>query len=291
MKTEKETYRDPLLIERYEDLIFELDENIPIPANGARQKKDGHTFSIDNSGELPPLDWYNARFNVDFKLQQVGGGNIVANDGIVNSSFSLIKDLNVKINGVNVYDCSDANQVTHIKNLLEYSEGFVKSQGSNQFFYLDKNRNKQEDKTNADYNSGFAVRRALLANNNTVNTEIPLNRYGFFEGLEDQLLPNSKIEIKIEIESDANLSWRTTNDNRVVITKFQLLVPRITFNSKGNELYLTKYTKPRQWNYLREVVYNSDSTQQKIGSYRISTGVDKPRHVFVYIINDAHMHV
>ena len=76
-------------------------------------------------------------------------------------------------------------------------------------------------------------------------------------------------------------------DNRVVITKFQLIVPRITFNSKGNELYLDKYVIPRKWNYLREVVYNSDSTQQKTGSYRISTGVDKPRHVFVYIINDA----
>ena len=155
MKTEKETYRDALLIERYEDIIFELDSNLIIPANGVRQKKDNHTFSIDNSGELPPLDWYNARFNVDFKLQQLGGGNIAANDGIVNSAFSLINNLIVKINGVAVYDCSDANQATNIKNLLEYSQGYVKSQGTNQFFYLDKNRNKQEDPTNANYNSGF----------------------------------------------------------------------------------------------------------------------------------------
>ena len=70
----KETYRDSLLIERYEDIIFELDTNLIIPAGGSRQKKDNHALSIDNSGELPPLDWYNARFNVDFKLQQLGGG-------------------------------------------------------------------------------------------------------------------------------------------------------------------------------------------------------------------------
>ena len=189
-------------MERYEDVIFEVDSNLIIPANGSRQKKDNHTFSIDNSGELPPLDWYNARFNVDFKLQQLAWGNIAANDGIVNSAFSLIKNFIVKINGVTVYDYSDANQATNIKNLLEYSQGYVKSQGTNQFFYLDKNRNKQEDKTNADYNSGFGIRRMLLENSNTVNAEIPLNRYGFFEGLEDQLLPKSKISISVDFESD-----------------------------------------------------------------------------------------
>ena len=113
--TTEGNYRNALLIERYEDLIFELDSNLIIPAGGSRQKKDNHTFSIDNSGELPPLDWYNARFNVDFKLQQLGGGNIAANDGIVNSAFSLINNLLVKINGVTVYDCSDANQATNIK--------------------------------------------------------------------------------------------------------------------------------------------------------------------------------
>ena len=43
------------------------------------------------------------------------------------------------------------------------------------------NRNKQEDKTDAEYNSGFAVRRTLLADATIpVNVEIPLNRYGFF---------------------------------------------------------------------------------------------------------------
>ena len=280
--TEKETYRDASLMERYEDIIFELNSNLIIPANGSRQKKENHTFSIDNSGELPPLDWYNARFNVDFKLQQLGGGNIAANDGIVNSAFPLINNLTVKINGVSVYDCSNAHQATNIKNLLEYSQGYVKSQGTNEFFYLDKNRNKQEDKTNADYNSGFAIRKTLLKNSNTVNAEIPLNRYGFFEGLEDQLLPNSKISISVDLESDANLSWKTTNNNRVVITKFQLIVPRIIFNTKGNELYVTRYLKPIKWNYLREEIFSLNSTTQKTGNFRISTGVDKPRHVFVF---------
>lgn len=48
----------------------------------------------------------------------------------------LFKKLNVKMNGVDVYDCSEANQATNIKNLLEYSQGYSKSQGTNEFFLL-----------------------------------------------------------------------------------------------------------------------------------------------------------
>ena len=43
--------------------------------------------------------------------------------------------------------------------------------------------------------------------------------------------------------------------------------------------------KPIKWNYLREEVSDGDSTQQQNGNYRISTGINKPRHVFVFIIN------
>ena len=35
------------------------------------------------------------------------------------------------------------------------------------------------------------------------------------------------------------------------------------------------------------MVERGDSTQQKTGSFRISTAINKPRHVFVYIINDV----
>ena len=35
------------------------------------------------------------------------------------------------------------------------------------------------------------------------------------------------------------------------------------------------------------MVERGDTTQQKTGSFRISTAINKPRHVFVYIINDA----
>ena len=60
-------------------------------------------------------------------------------------------------------------------------------------------------KRRAAYNKGFALRKALLGTSSTVNTEIPLNR--FFEMLQDELLPNTRVEMTFEIKSDGNLIW------------------------------------------------------------------------------------
>ena len=283
------SYRNPDLIERYEDVVFELDTAlVTAVANNAHQKKNGYRFVVDNSGETTPFDWYQARLNVDFKLTKLAGGNIAADDhnGMVNSSFSMIKKLNVKMNGIDVYDCSHANHATNIKNLLEYSQGYSKSQASNEFFYLDTSRSAEERVAQAAYNSGFAARKLLLDGGATLITEIPLNRYGFFENLHDELLPNSRIELNIDLESDANLAWQAADDCRVVLHKFQLIIPRIVFNEDGKSIYMGKFLDTRKWTYLRELVERGNSTQQQTASFRISTGINKPRHVFIFINDD-----
>ena len=96
------------------------------------------------------------------------------------------------------------------------------------------------------YNKGFALRKALLGASSTVNTEILLTRYSFFEMLEDELLPNTRVEINFEIESDGNLIWQARAACRVVITRMQLYVPRITFNSEGQSSYMSQYLKKSQ---------------------------------------------
>ena len=307
-------YRNSKFIERYEDVVYELDTALNLNiANNASQKKEGYRFVADNIGETTPLDWYHARFNVDFKLVLIAnGGNITVNDhnGMVNSAHSLIKKLLVKMNGIDVYTCSEANHATNIKNLLEYSQGYSRSQGTNEFYYLDTSRNAEEREFAemaldgnaqnttparvAGYNKGFALRKALLGISATVNAEIPLNRYSFFESLYLKLLPTSKIELEIDIENDTSLVWQAGANCRVVITKFQLIVPRIVFNAEGKNLYMTNYVnleKPLKWTYLRELVTKSDASQQQTGSFRISTGISKPRHVFVFIINVANENV
>ena len=130
-------------------------------------------------------------------------------NGIVNGSYSLLKHFDIKLNGKKVYDCNDANHAVNIKNLLEYSPSYADKTASNEFFYLDTSRNAEERefevsgtnqlaKRRAVYNKGFALRKALLGVSSTVNTKIPLNRYSFFEMLEDELLPNTRVEMNFE---------------------------------------------------------------------------------------------
>ena len=299
-----QSFRDPDYVERYEDVIFDLETALNTTVgNGDHQKKDGYRFVVDNSGEVTPFDWYNARISVDFKVVLLAnGGNIAVADhnGIVNGSYSLLKHFDIKLNGKKVYDCNDANHAVNIKNLLEYSPSYADKTASNEFFYLDTSRNAEERefevsgtnqlaKRRAAYNKGFALRKALLGTSSTVNTEIPLNRYSFFEMLEDELLPNTRVEMNFEIESDGNLIWQAGADCRVVITRMQLYVPRITFNSQGQSAYMSEYLKPHKWTYLRENIERSNSSQQRAGHFRISSGLPKPRHVFVFIINDANI--
>ena len=305
------SFRNPEYLERYEDVVFDLEQALASPANGAHQTKTGHRFVADNTGEATPFDWYNARFSVDFKVNQLAGGaNIDAdgdNMGIVNGISSFIEKFSIMANGRDVYSCNYVNHVVNIKNLLEYNPSYLNSLATNEFYYLDTSRHAERteftiNNTNvtgganvvkgrvANYNKGFAVRKALLGDSATVRCEIPLNRYSYIESLDDKLLPNTKIELNIEIESDGNLIWRAGgNDCRVIITRFQLFVPRITFNKKGQEIYLKNYLKPYKWMYLNEVVERSNNSQQQTGHFRITNAISKPRHVFVFAINTANI--
>ena len=113
------SFRDPEYVERYEDVIFDLETALNTTvANNAHQKKDGYRFVVDNSGEVTPFDWYNARISVDFKVVLLAnGGNIAVNDhnGIVNGSYSFLKHFDIKLNGKKVYNCNNANHAVILK--------------------------------------------------------------------------------------------------------------------------------------------------------------------------------
>ena len=328
--------RNPEHLERYEDVVFDLEQPLNIaPANNTVQVRNNLKFIADNSGEATPFDWYNARIAMDFKVEQYDGTDFAiganVNDdsltanrlaqiiayqadqmGIVNGANSFISRLSVLANGKELYQCNYANHSVNIKNLLEYNKSYADSVASNEFYFLDtstsanKNRftrrnvtHRQDganpgadeaglmlDNTPATYNEGFAKRKALLGTSSTVHCEIPLNRYSFFETLEDKILPNTKIEINFEIEKDDNLIWRTGGNRcRVVITRLQLFVPRIIYNKKGHEIYMRDYLKPDTWTYLNEVVESNLASNQAVGNFRITNGISKPRHVFVFFIN------
>ena len=105
----------------------------------------------------------------------------------------------------------------------------------------------------------------------------------------DELLPSTRLELNLQIESDTILIWQAGADCRVIITRMELIVPRITFNSEGQSLYMNQFLKPHKWVYLRENIERSNSSTQRSGHFQITSGISKPRHVFVFIINDANL--
>ena len=311
------SFRKPKYIERYEDVVFELENQLNInEVNTEHQKRDGLRFVADNSGETTPFDWYNARLSVDFKVNKLADGTDIAlndNIGTVNGSNSLIKKIQIRAEGKEVYDCDYANHCVNIKNLLEYNPSYAKSVGTNEYYFPDTSRSPDGSKftmknvrnaagdnqttavegDNANYNKGFAARKVLLGTSDKVNCEIPLNRYSFFEDLQNKLLPNARIEIQIEIETDKNLIWRTGAADaagttyRVIITRLQLFVPRIIFNAEGFNVYKDNFLKPFEWKYLAETTYNQNMNNQRSGTFRLTNGISKPRHVFIFFVNNA----
>ena len=201
-------FDNPKYVERYEDVIFEPQVAInPVVNNGERQKMKNFRFVVDNTNEVTVFNWNRARLSVDLKVTLTAGGNITIDDhyGIVNGAHSLIRDLSVTINGKKLYDCNQANHCVNIKNMLEYSPAYAESLATNELFYVDTSRNAEERPAQAAYNKGFAARKARLSTSSTVSTEIPLNRHSFFERLEDELLPNTRVELNFETEKDGKM--------------------------------------------------------------------------------------
>ena len=53
---------------------------------------------------------------------------------------------------------------------------------------------------------------------------------------------------------------------------------------------LVNYIANKKWTYLREQIQRSNSsTADESGYFNITNGISKPRHVFVFIINDANI--
>ena len=271
-------------INRYEEVFFYPEQPLDNPANNSYQKRDVIKFFVHRKS----LDWYNARLLISFKLTALNGNLVRVNDnnGMVNGAHSFKKKISFSINGREVYDCNYANQVINIKNLLEYDTQYADSIASNEFYFLDISINPSADefmvsgtnqlaKRRPAFNKGFAVRKEVLGTSSIVNYEVPLNRYSFFNVLNNKLLPGEEFELFVEIKNDNNLTWRTTLVNlRTVITNLQLVIPK-------SQPKLTT----RSWSYLNEYVVTLLNLRQKEGIFKITNSISKPRHVFVFIIN------
>ena len=180
---------------------FNLTTPILLPANGDTQEKEGYTFKLMDRDNF--YDWYNAYFRVDFKFEATAnGGNVVTDteSAPINGFFSLIKSLRVNSSGKELYYANNIHKFIFIKNLLDFSDDFSRSVAKDQFWYLDTDATTVTD-GNAT-NTGMRSRALLSHGGKMVQTTIPLNRYSFFEGLSDRLLPPMQLEFLITLQND-----------------------------------------------------------------------------------------
>ena len=127
--------------------------------------------------------------------------------------------------------------------------------------------------------------RALLSHGGaTVQTIIPLNRYSFFEGLSDRLLPPMQLEFEIVLQDDREMIFRNDGTaRRIVVRRLELWVPQLQFTAQGQTLVNDNFLRPIQWKYLKEVLHLSSSQRDANGTWLTTPGVKNPKHVFVFL--------
>ena len=304
-------FRSDKYLNRMEYYAYDLETDISttIKGNNQEQMKYQHRFIIDNTAEINPIDWYNAFFEVEFKLVKLADGtNFAAADKCtMNNGLSLIKEIRVLSEGESVYNNNiSANEGANLLTLLNYTKSYADSVGSDQFFYIDTSaaadnqnferlgldgnaQNIDGIPPNPNYNEGFTKRKALTDGGLTQNISLPLNLYSYFASFKRNIHPNLKINIEIRLEKDANLIFRNaTVDGKIIVSKLRLWCPKLIFNAEGLNLYRSDYMKPKKWSYLAEYFYIFTREGDNRGDMiRLVTSIRKPRHVFIWTVPEA----
>ena len=247
-------FRNPNFVKRYEYTYYDLETplNAVVP-NNATQIKDNYRFTVDNSSEANPIDWYNAYFEVDFKLVTLADSDTGIVAGVDNANKfctttngqTLIKEIQVECNGMSVYDNSKANESSNVLSLLKYTKSYADTVAKDQFFYLDSAGGTAEPRPNqALYNEGFGKRKILTDGGNTNKISIPLNSYSYFAAFKNNLHPNIKTNIIVRFEDDANIIFRNVAaaNSKAIITKF-----RLSEVSNGQIKFLMKASHGSFW--------------------------------------------
>ena len=282
------TFRTSDKLQRYEMVRFFPDNIIEQPGNNNTQKKTGYKFTITDRSTF--FDYFNGYFEVNKELQKkADGSGYAAADRIsmINGSHSLIKHMVIKSAGKIVYDSDNIHRIVNAKNLLEYSDDFSRSVAKNSFWYLDT-----EDST-ANTNLGFEARRILTqANQNnggggakSINEIIPLNRYSFFEELEDKMLPPMQLTFELDLNNDDELIHKAAaaDPGRVVVTRLYLWLPILTPKDSEYGEFVKDFLKPTKWTYMKDIYIQSANTRAVQNMFQISPAIDNVKHVFIYL--------
>ena len=281
-------FRNPDFLEKTNMARYDLSTPLTFPGNGQRQTKDGWTIFCNSRNQW--FDWYNAYFRVNYTLEVVADGAglaAAATSSTLNGSASLINKLVVKSAGKTLYNIDNAHKAVFVKSVLDFSDDYARSTAKSQFWYLDT-----KESIVFAQNEGIKLRQLLTHAVNddgtggakVVETTIPLNRYSFFENLEDKLLPPMQLEYNITFQSDPELIWQNDGTaRRVVVRNFELWVPALQFTLAGQKMVNKNFLKPAKWKFLQETISASSARRDAPGMWQITPGVKNAKHVFVWL--------
>ena len=281
-------YRQGNFLERYEEVVYDLQNPIKLPANRATQNKNSYKFYVDSTGEVTaPNDWYNSYLEIEVEVNKKADGTTYAdvdNITFASDAYSIIRELNVKYGGVQVIDTPNVNESVAIRNKAEYSSAYL-AQATSTLFYPDSGTGTASRATNA----GFASRAALTNAAGGVNLIVPLNKYSFFAASQDVVYPTGKMELNITLERDENVLYKdaAAAEGRYVVTKMRLWVPKMELNSAGLNKFSSALTEKRTWGYLADRVETSPVSTLQTGTFDISSSIEKPRFVMLYAVDST----
>ena len=137
---------------------------------------------------------------------------------------------------------------------------------------------------NANQNTGFEARRLLTTGLDDVNVVIPLNRYSFFEELQDRMLVPMQLQFNIQLHNYDELLQKlnAVDDGRVVIDRFLLWVPKLTPKDSLYDKFVTSFLPEGKWTYSREM-YEVSAPTHSSGFFQISSSVNNVKAIFVYL--------
>ena len=114
---------------------------------------------------------------------------------------------------------------------------------------------------------------------------IPLNRFTFFEKLEDNMLPPMQLTIEITLNDTDELIQKAAaaDAGRVVVKRLYLWLPRLIPKDSLYSQFVSDFVKPTTWTYMRDFYNQSANTRAIQNMFQISPAIDAVKHVFIYL--------
>ena len=265
------------------------------PLNNIPQEKSNIRFYINSTDDVNPNDWYNAFFQVFFKINKLSDGTkfFTDTDGergtIAGDSYSLINKIDVKFNTSDVISLTNINHCMNALNMLQFSDSYINGLGTQSFTYPRINLIDKPENADTEF-----VKKSKFTNDGQIEeSKILLKRYPFFDSFKDKLCPLGKMEIIVDIEKDDVLMWIQedaddhTKKGRVIITNFILWVPKLKLTDQGKKNYYNKIINPQKWTFYKITYTVQVNTTEIEGIFNITNLIKKPRYVILWVLRSA----